>query len=91
MRYLACALALVAVFNSRPTFAEKGPCTEDSVRAGLNSGRPQVRTDDFYLFDPLLEQPVIGSEEHKKVQQAITTQTANRKNVKTEVKLDRFL
>jgi hypothetical protein len=43
------------------------------------------------LFDPLLEKPVIGSEEHKKVQQAITTQTANRKNVKTEVKLDRFL
>jgi len=91
MRYIAVSWVFFSVFGVGSLFAQKGPCTEDSIRAEYNAGTRPARTDDYYLFNPLLERPAIGSEDLKKAQQTMATVSANRKNVKTDSKLDRVV
>ena len=87
MRHIAFPLLLIAAFYCCPVLGQKGPCTEDSIRAEFNSGSRPARTDDFYLFNPLLEKPAVGLEDLKKAQRTMATQSANRKNAKAETKL----
>ena len=91
MRHIAFPLLLIAAFYCCPVLGQKGPCTEDSIRAEFNSGSRPARTDDFYLFNPLLEKPAVGLEDLKKAQRTMATQSANRKNAKAETKLDRVV
>ena len=91
MRYAASALVLIAVVQFCPAFAQKGPCTEESIRAASKAG-PPVRTDDSYLFNPVLAKPVIGDEERNKANQALGPSMANRKNMSMEPpKIDRIV
>ena len=91
MKFIASLFALVAVSAAGPVFAQKGPCTEDSVRVDYNSGHAAARTDDYYLFNPLLDKPAIGAADFKKAQQTMATESGNRKNVKTDTELTRVI
>jgi hypothetical protein len=89
---VACMLLLATVV----AFAQKGPCTEELIRAELTKLRadstsaPQ-KTEDYYLFNPLLEKPVVGAEERNQANKALEPLKAKRKNTKGEYKVDRIV
>ena len=94
IKRIVSALVFIAVFQDYSGFAQKGPCTEDSIRTEATSGRvPQ--TDDFYLFNPVMETPAVGKEEQDRAFAAIKANTelmANRKNFGGDArKLDRVV
>lgn len=80
MKYPVSTFVLIVVVQFCPVFAQKGPCTEESIRAASKAG-PPVRTDDSYLFNPMLPKPVIGDEERNKANQSLGPSMANRKNM----------
>lgn len=85
MRNVVSLLVLIAGFLNCSGFAQKGPCTEESIRAEANSGRIPPTTEDFYLFNPVMEKPAVGVEERNRANASIAANTqlmANRKNFK---------
>jgi ketosteroid isomerase-like protein len=89
---IASLSVLIAGFGVCSAFAQKAPCTEEFIRA--NSSRPPL-TEDFYLFNPIMEKPAIGKEERDKANAAIRSNAqlmANRKNFKGDPsKVDRVV
>jgi len=93
---MKCIVVLWVFFSSFggfSLFAQKGPCTEESIKANANKIPPQM--DDIYLFNPVLEKPVVGQAEIKKAFAANAVNpefTANHKNFKGEpAKIDRIV
>jgi len=82
MRYSAALLSLTA-FLAAPAFAQKGPCTEEFIKTQLSQESPWPKTDDYYLFNPLLDKPVVGTEEREKANKAHEPMMAKRKNMRT--------
>lgn len=87
MRHKA-ALLMLATFLAVPAFAQKGQCTEEFIRSQLNQQTPWPKTDDYYLFNPLLDKPVVGEEERHKSNAAIESLMAKRKNMQTTFKTE---
>lgn len=82
MRYMAAFLALTA-FAGLPAFAQKGQCTEEFIRSQLSQESPWPKTHDYYLYNPLLDKPVVGDEEREKANKAHEPLMAKRKNMHT--------
>jgi ketosteroid isomerase-like protein len=84
MRCIASGLVLLSALYTCQAIAQKGPCTDESVRAGVSSGQiPAATTGDFYLFNPVMDKPAVGNEERRQAFAAIQANTqlmANRKN-----------
>ncbi len=76
------ALALTIVLYSSLAFAQNGPCTEQFIRDESGKPGPLLKTDDYYLFNPMLEKPVVGTEERNKANKSLEPLMAKRKNVK---------
>ena len=92
MRYRAGLLTLtVIVFLAFPAVAQKGRCTEEFIRSQLGQQSPWPKTDDYYLFNPLLDKPVVGEEERQKANDAHEPLMAKRKNLKTTFKTERVV
>ena len=80
MRRVATTV-LLTVFFVFPVFAQKGPCTEESIKAESAKPGPKPRIDDYYLFSGAFQKPVVGEAERRK---AIDPVMAKRKNVKRD-------
>lgn len=82
MRYSIALLSLTAFF-ALPAIAQKGPCTEEFIKARVGQENPWPKTDDYYLFNPLLDKPIVGTEEREKFNKANEPAMTKRKNVRT--------
>ena len=82
MRYSLALLTLTIVL-ALPAIAQKGPCTEEFIKSQLSQESPWPKTDDYYLFNPLLDTPVVGTEEREKVNKSHEPLMAKRKNMHT--------
>lgn len=92
MRYVCLAFVATVLLHPFSAFAQKGPCTEEFIRTESAKPVPPPRTDDYYLFNPVLEKPVIGTEERNKANNALAPLMVKRKNMKSEPpKVDRVV
>ena len=92
MRYKCSVFAATIAFHAFFAFAQNGPCKEQFIRDQSAQSGPAAKTDDYYLFNPMLEKPVIGTEERDKANKALDPVMAKRKNQKNEpAKVERIV
>lgn len=75
---MICILGLALLFLNGLALAQKGPCTEDQIKASAVQQSPAM-SSDFYFFSGALEKPAVGK---RALDQAAAPVSAARRNEK---------